>query len=159
MRWIIIALLSSLSLTTSAERVLVHLPGPISVAEIAQLNTQAHIIRDLRPLPWLVVGWARETHLKTRRALQTNVAGITKSWSLYPDVQGHFALDQATSTTPNDPRYTEQWHLTEMGIPTFWETTQGYQIIFYLNKAMILVMRMISLMMNRGLDMVPRWRV
>ncbi|MEK8019739.1 MAG: S8 family serine peptidase [Candidatus Parabeggiatoa sp.] len=134
MRWIIIALFSILSVSTYAERVLVHLPGPISVAEIAQLNTQAHIIRDLRPLPWLVVGWVErsETHLKTRRALQTNIANITKSWSLYPDVQGHFALAQATSTTPNDPRYTEQWHLTEIGVPTLWEKTQGEGVIIAL---------------------------
>jgi hypothetical protein len=129
MRWIIIALLSSLSQITLAERVLVHLPGPLSAAEMTQLNTQVQIIGDLRPLPWLI-GWVE--HNENRRTLRTNVAGINKNWSLYPDVQGHFAQAQTTSTTPNDPRYTEQWHLTEMGIPTLWKTTQGEGVIIAL---------------------------
>ena len=110
-----------------AERVLIHLPESINPAELAQLKEQAHIIHNLHPLPWIVLEIPN-----TRRILRTKVAGIAKKWNYQLDIQGHFANTQNTLVVPNDPRYHEQWHLTEIGVPALWEKTQGEGIIIAL---------------------------
>jgi thermitase len=40
-----------------------------------------------------------------------------------PDYLGHAAF------TPNDPKYPDQWGLTQIGAPTAWDTTQGSPIV------------------------------
>ena len=110
-----------------AARVLVHLAEPINAIELAQLSTQGQIVHDLRPLPWLVLEISN-----TRLGLRTLVNGVSKKWSTQPDIQGHFATTRTMHTVPNDPRYTEQWHLTEIGVPSLWETTQGEGVIIAL---------------------------
>jgi subtilisin family serine protease len=113
-------LLLILSIPTHAERVLIHLSEPIAATELTQLNKQARIVHDLHPLPWLVLEIPN-----TRRILRTTKAGISKTWDYQPDILGTLAAD----TTPNDPRYKEQWHLTEIGAPSLWEQTQGEGVI------------------------------
>ncbi|RKZ86560.1 MAG: hypothetical protein DRR19_14775, partial [Candidatus Parabeggiatoa sp. nov. 1] len=121
------ALFYYFSTTTYAARVLVHLSQPINAAELAQLDIQGRIIHNLHPLPWLVL----ET-TTPRRALRTDVAGTAKKWLAQPDVQGHFAATRNPLTIPNDPHYAEQWHLTEIGVQSLWEKTQGEGVIIAL---------------------------
>ena len=153
--WVVGALCYYLSTATYAAHVLVYLPQPISAAELAQLDGQ--IIRDLHPLPWLVLEkpvdfqkFGVETYAEklppkdetneknflnsynTRRGLRTQVAGATKKWVEQPDVQGHFATTPSLSTGPNDPHYAEQWHLTDIGVSSLWEKTQGEGVIIAL---------------------------
>ncbi len=116
----VVALLGGLSINADATRVLVHLSEPVTAAELAQLGTQGRVIRDLHPLPWLVLEMPN-----TRRVLRTTAQEATKNWAYQPDVRGYFATTLSTQTAPNDPRYAEQWHLTEIGIPKMWEMTQG----------------------------------
>jgi hypothetical protein len=120
----VILIFASLSTSTYAVRVLVHLTEPISALELAQLNS--HILHDLRPLPWLVL----ETS-NVRSKWRTSVNGVSKEWLTQLDIQGHFATTQIP-TVPNDPHYAEQWHLTEIGVPSLWETTQGDGVIIAL---------------------------
>ncbi|EDN67489.1 secreted protein [Beggiatoa sp. PS] len=86
-------LLLILSISTHAERVLIHLLEPISTTELTQLNKQARIIHDLHPLSWLVLEIPN-----TRRVLRTQVAGLSKKWDYQPDILGTFAAD--IKTTP-----------------------------------------------------------
>ena len=122
---IIIVLFSCLSNIAYAARVLVHLQEPISATELAELGNKAHIVQNLRPLPWLVLEISN-----TRRGSRTHITGVTRKWDLYQDVQGHFV--SGLGATPNDPRYTEQWHLEKIGAPSQWEKTQGEGVIIAL---------------------------
>jgi subtilisin family serine protease len=116
----IVFLFSSLSINSYAARVIVQLSKPITAVELAQLNTQARIIRHLHPLDWLVLEIPN-----TRRVLRTSKEGDTKEWPYQLDRQGYFASNPTTLPIPNDPRYTEQWHLTQIGIFNLWKMTQG----------------------------------
>jgi len=115
-----IVLLSGLSTNTYAARVLVHLSEPVGSFELAQLDTQARLIRNLHPLPWLVLEIPN-----IRRVLRTTKEGVTKEWPYQLDGLGYFASNPATPPTPNDPRYAEQWHMAEIGIANMWKMTQG----------------------------------
>ncbi|WP_198284653.1 S8 family serine peptidase [Beggiatoa alba] len=95
-----------------AKQVLVHLDTETDSAEVARLYQQGQVIKDLSPLPWLVIEISdsdNQTHLRQISRLP-----------FYTDVRGYFV-----SATPNDELYTQQWHLDEIGVPTYWETTQG----------------------------------
>lgn len=85
--------------------------------EIVQLTTQASLVCDLRPLPWLIVDTAETTD-----SLVTVTRGVRKRWSITETIKGHFAA------TPNDPLYPKQWHLENIGIPQLWQFTQGQGI-------------------------------
>lgn len=136
----IIILLNSFSISTYAARVLVHLSEPVNTAELAQLSTQTNLIYNLHPLPWLVLE-IKDLKIspnspllkgETSTMLRTRIAGIDKNWNVQPDVQGHFATIRSSVTIPNDERYAEQWHLTEIGVPSLWEQTQGEGMIIAL---------------------------
>ncbi|MCK5720578.1 MAG: S8 family serine peptidase [Thiomargarita sp.] len=72
-------------------------------------SINSSIIYDLNPLPWLVIEIP-----KTRK--------LNPKIPIYADIKGHFATE---IIPPNDPHYSEQWHLEKMGIPSIWEITQG----------------------------------
>jgi len=96
-----------------AERVLIPTPENLTA-----LPKQVQIIRDLTPLPWLVVD------LPATRSRE-----LSRQYPVYQDVRGRFASDlRQPPTEPNDPLYSEQWHLTELGVPDLWATTQGQGI-------------------------------
>ena len=143
------------STPTYAAQVLVYLPIPINAAELA--HKDGHIIRDLHPLPWLVVEkpvyfqnkeveslvdklppkGKNQTnrflnHNHTRRMLRTDAADVITTGFVQPDVQGHFAATPSLLTEPNDPHYAEQWHLTDIGVSSLWEKTQGERVIIAL---------------------------
>ncbi len=118
-----IVLISCLSTMVYAARMLVHLPESSNVAELVQLNKPAYLVRNLHPLPWLVLEIP-----DTRRILRAHKNGM----DLYPDVQGHFVSEPAVPVLPNDPRYAEQWHLEKIGAPKLWGETQGEGVIIAL---------------------------
>lgn len=99
-----------------AERWVVYMPLPREATMLEALVTQGHIVQDLAPLPWLVLESDVEPILSSRLRQKTPV---------YRDVLGHFAGE----LTPNDPLYSEQWHLQEIGVEAFWEKTQGDGVI------------------------------
>ncbi len=90
-----------------AERVLIHLSESTNVEQLIQTN----LIWDLRPLPWLVLDIPN-----TRR----NILTQDIEWQV--DGQGYFA---ASPSIPNDPNYSKQWHLEEIGVFDLWQQTQG----------------------------------
>jgi len=73
------------------------------------------IIEDLSPLPWLVIDVDENTPF---------IIGRRSFW--YNDVKGHFAASIERKTlSPNDPAFSQQWHLSKLGIPELWMSTQG----------------------------------
>ncbi len=96
-----------------AVHTLIFLSDTTTSDEINQLVTQAPLVCDLRPLPWLVL----ET--PDIESLFTTTRGIRKRWSAQENITGYFAA------TPNDPLYSKQWHLANIGIPELWQLTQG----------------------------------
>ncbi len=100
---------SCLSNNLLAERILVNLSDSTNIDEL----TQAEIIWDLRPLPWLVLEIPN---------IRRNILVQTQDINWQVDGQGHFA---ANITTPNDSNYSKQWHLAEIGVSKLWEQTQG----------------------------------
>ncbi|WP_161575463.1 S8 family serine peptidase [Beggiatoa leptomitoformis] len=106
---VIAILLSVFILPVQARQVLIHLDTQTNSAELATLYQQGRVVKDLSPLPWLVVDIA-ETNARLRQA--NNLA-------IYEDIRGHFA------STPTDPLYAQQWHLDEIGVPDYWNITRG----------------------------------
>ena len=92
-----------------AERVLIHLSDSTNIEQLIQGKN--NIIWDLRPLPWLVL----EVPNTRRGILNPDI-----EWQV--DGQGHFA---ASIPIPNDPNYSKQWHLEEIGVYDLWQQTQG----------------------------------
>jgi len=93
-----------------ATHTLIFLSDTTTADEINQLIAQAPLVCDLRPLPWLVLDMSD---------IEQTRGGIHKRWSIQKDIKGYFAA------TPNDPSYSKQWHLANIGIPELWQLTQG----------------------------------
>lgn len=73
------------------------------------------LVKDLSPLPWLVIDVNDNTSF---------ILGRRSFW--YNDVRGHFAATiEQKILSPNDPAFSQQWHLSHLGIPQLWESTQG----------------------------------
>ncbi len=122
---IILALCSGLPTNGMAARFLLHLAEPSRVSELTLLNKNDLVIRQLSPLPWLVLETADSHHIKS--ALLAKFA--RQKGTYYPDVPGYFA---STVIKPNDQYYSEQWYLTAIQAPAMWSVSQGEGVIIAL---------------------------
>ena len=105
----ILIILCYFSNSLLAERILIHLSESINVEQLIQAEN--NLIWDLRPLPWLVLEIPN-----TRRDI------LTQDIEWQVDGQGYFA---SNPSIPNDPNYSKQWHLKEIGVFDLWQQTQG----------------------------------
>ena len=119
---VILTLLSGFPTSGMATRFLIHLTESteLTVGESEQIR----VVRRLYPLPWLVV---EATSLDDTQIL-SSLEQIRRKDQVYPDIAGYFATDEDI-TVPNDPRYSEQWHLTTINVLEMWQSTQGKGIV------------------------------
>jgi hypothetical protein len=116
---VILTLLSELPTSGMATRFLVHLPETTEFT--VDKSEQIHVVRRLYPLPWLVV----ETANLDDTSISPPLELLRHKGQFYADVPGYFATNNENVTVPDDPRYSEQWHLTAINVLEMWQSNQG----------------------------------